>query len=30
MYEHFELDKKLVKCHPSARQLAVRHDAAHG
>ena len=23
MYEHFELDKKLVKCHPSARQLAV-------
>ncbi|MBE6659377.1 MAG: alpha-fucosidase [Ruminococcaceae bacterium] len=23
MYEHFELDKKLVKCAPSARQLAV-------
>ena len=23
MYEFFELDKKLVKCHPSARQLAV-------
>ena len=23
MYEHFELDKKLVKCHPSSRQLAV-------
>ena len=23
MYEYFELDKKLVKCHPSARQLAV-------
>ena len=23
MYEQLELDKKLVKCHPSARQLAV-------
>ena len=23
MYKDYELDKKLVKCHPSPRQLAI-------